>query len=609
MKKSKFDLHLPGLVKILAENLYSDSRVGLRELIQNAHDSISRRQIEQVAWQDEPSIRIRIDKSQHIIEINDNGSGLTHDETVTYLATIGRGYTRELRERLAFEDIAQSNLLIGQFGLGFLSAFLLAEAVYVESLSYREGSVPVLWSSQGGESYTLAVGSRTEIGTTVRLRLKPAMRYLANESILDSLVKRFADFLTHPIYIAMSAHRANIGVAPWDTDNCNESLNRFLRERGLDAYPLWFMTLSDQTIQFGEESITVPLSGIIYVPPRSIASIQEYGDSIIFIRDMFIKDRDRRLLPDWARFARGIIESPMLTPTASREDIHEDENLELVKEAINQQFLAALDSLSQRRTDSWDRILESHSNLIMAWAAENPEFFSRVVESVRLPTSRGPLTISEYLRQTKSKTIHYQADESPRLCDQVLLEGCGKPVVDASWYGVLPFLERFEMENAGIQLLQADNDIATFVRPVKDDKFEALIQRLSSLPFKICVAEFQPVCLPAILIFDRSASFLTAASELADLQTPLLPGLCELIGATADELLAEGQSLRGSLYLNANSSLASKLAEQAKSSTLNEAVCDILIQVILLFSDRQMGAQQCIRSWSNLSRALEMVAS
>lgn len=322
---------------------------------------------------------------------------------------------------------------------------------------------------------------------------------------------------------------------------------------------------------------------------------------------MFIRDRDRRLLPDWARFARGIIESPMLTPTASREDIHEDENLDLVQEAISQQLLAALDCLSKRRTDSWDRILESHSNLIMAWAAEDAEFFSRVVESVRLPTSRGQLTISEYLRQTESKTIHYQADESPRLCDQVLLEGCGKPVVDASWYGVLPFLERFEMENVGIQLVQADTDIATFVRPVKDDKFEALIQRLSSLPFKICVAEFQPACLPAILIFDRSASFLAAASELDDLQRPLVPGLCELIGATADELRTDGKTSRGSLYLNANSSLASKLAEQAKSNTLNEAVCDILIQVILLFSDRQMGAQQCIKAWSNLSLALEKV--
>ena len=109
MTNAKFDLHLPGLIKILAENLYSDPRVGLRELIQNSHDSISRRQIEHPNWQADPCIRILVNKAKDTIEIHDNGSGLTREETVTYLATIGRGYTRELRERLAFEDTERYN--------------------------------------------------------------------------------------------------------------------------------------------------------------------------------------------------------------------------------------------------------------------------------------------------------------------------------------------------------------------------------------------------------------------------------------------------------------------------------------------------------------------
>lgn len=606
MTNAKFDLHLPGLIKILAENLYSDPRVGLRELIQNSHDSISRRQIEHPDWQAEPCIRILINKTKDTIEIHDNGSGLTRDETVTYLATIGRGYTRELRERLAFEDTERYNSLIGQFGLGFLSAFLLAEAVEVETLSYRENSTPVRWTSQGGESYQLATGKRTEIGTTIRLKLKPAMRFMANESTLDELVKRFADLLSHPVYVASNSHRSNSGIAPWHSKNTAASLQQFLKYRGTDEKPLWFMKLKDHTLSINQDSITIPLSGIIYIPPRSIASVQEHGDSTVFIRNMFIREKDRRLLPAWSRFARGIIESPMLTPTVSREDIHEDENLSLVTQAIEQQFLAAFDTLSQKDSPQWASVLDAHANLIMAWAAENRDFFHRIVHRVRLPTSRGPLTLRDYLKQTKSKSIYFQADDSPRLSDQVLLEGCGKPVVDASWYGVLPFLERYEIENKGVRLIQADTDIPALIRSVKDRKLQPLLDRFKDTPYIVQLSEFEPAGLPAVLVFDRSAEFLSQVSNLND-DNSLPPGLGTMLSGCADEMMADGQTTQGTLHLNAKSTLINTLAAQAKNGTLNENVLQLLYQAVRLFSDRQMDAKKCMEAWANLSKSLETI--
>src|SRR3954454_23301204 len=125
-ERQRFNLHLPGLLKVLAEHLYSSKKVGVRELIQNSHDSCVRRRVEGGEEDYEPRIDIGFDPRKRTLTIADNGMGLTADEITNYLATIGRGYTRELREGLSMASASEASELIGQFGLGFLSAFLLA---------------------------------------------------------------------------------------------------------------------------------------------------------------------------------------------------------------------------------------------------------------------------------------------------------------------------------------------------------------------------------------------------------------------------------------------------------------------------------------------------
>src|SRR5438046_5992062 len=138
-ERQRFNLHLPGLLKVLAEHLYTSKKVGIRELIQNAHDSCTRRKIEAGEPYYRPRIDVALDIPRRVVTIADNGNGLTEDEIGTYLATIGRGYTRELRERLAFDSPEEAAALIGQFGLGFLSAFLLAGEVTLLTRSIQGG--------------------------------------------------------------------------------------------------------------------------------------------------------------------------------------------------------------------------------------------------------------------------------------------------------------------------------------------------------------------------------------------------------------------------------------------------------------------------------------
>src|SRR3954454_4022992 len=196
-ERQRFNLHLPGLLKVLAEHLYSSKKVGVRELIQNSHDSCVRRRLEGDEPDYEPRIDLSIDPDKRTLTVSDNGYGLTADEITNYLATIGRGYTRELRERLSLCSATEATELIGQFGLGFLSAFLLASEVTLLTRS-AQGGPALRWFSTGDEHYDIRPGDRDAIGTTVELKVKPAASFILSDQALADTVRTYADFLPIP---------------------------------------------------------------------------------------------------------------------------------------------------------------------------------------------------------------------------------------------------------------------------------------------------------------------------------------------------------------------------------------------------------------------------
>ena len=251
--RGRFQLHLPGLLKVLAEHLYSTQRVGIRELIQNAHDSCVRRAIERPQPGYRPRIDLTVAPKSRTLRVADNGSGLTEEEIHTYLTVIGRGYTRELRDRLAADDPAMSRELVGQFGIGFLSAFLLASEVTVET---RSAEGPALrWFSAGDEEFDLTAGDRAETGTTVELRLKPSALFLLHEQNLIDVVAEYADFLPTPIHVQGSDAAANLGTPPWDEPDADEACRRYVQRRFDEREPLWLLRLADGTIDLGHDTL------------------------------------------------------------------------------------------------------------------------------------------------------------------------------------------------------------------------------------------------------------------------------------------------------------------------------------------------------------------
>ncbi len=600
--KHKFDLHLPGLLKVLAEHLYSSKKVGVRELIQNAHDSCVRRRIEANEAHYRPRIDVSVDPAKRTLTIRDNGNGLTEEEIQTYLATIGRGYTRELREKLSLYSPEEAGELIGQFGLGFLSAFLLASEVTLTTRSVS-GTPALRWHSAGDEHYDLTPAERAEPGTTVELRVKPAASFILKESALAETVRAYADFLPTPIHVQGDEHPVNLMSPPWEDEDPLQAARDYVARAFHNTEPLAVFPLTDWKVDLGHDTVTVPLKGFLFVPPGSVASVREFGDLTVFIRRMFICERERDLLPPWARFVRGVIECPALQPTASREGIHQDENYESVRQALEEQLGQALRHLAESDPATWKKIVRGHSDVIVGWAVSDSEFFERVEDIVTFRTSRGPLSLGEYLKLTGG-TLYYVTRELGSLQEQVLAEGRDVPAIDASWFAVTPFLQKYALRHPDVDLVQLDGEAEQLLRPVKEEPFTALLKHYRAQGVRARVAAFRPADVPAVFLYPQGAELAQEASASAEAGD--LPGpLAGLVNEYIDQKFGGGEELKGTLYLNASCPLVRRLAESPPPEAARAAALTLLHQVARLFAGRMLSATDAVAAFRETTRSLE----
>jgi len=318
-------VNMDGLLEVFGKNLYSTPSVALRELIQNAHDACQRFKIETKEHK-EFRIKLSSDYENQTLVIDDNGSGLTRGEISDYLATIGSGYTRVLRHSSNSED------MIGYFGLGFLSAYVVAKKVEVYTRSYQSPDKCWRFTSVGGKTFTISDisedrrqigGSYTDSGTRVVLHLEDEYHSLAEQSLLVALIKRYCCLLPISIFVNDIASPINATTPPWNQEE-NASLQKQKRVR------IEFAKLFDEDFE-PLCCIAVPsdnpfgLKGILWLQGGGSYNTSDNRAAHIFARNMFITDEDKELLPNWAGFVSAVFECSSFLPTASRESIQRNE--------------------------------------------------------------------------------------------------------------------------------------------------------------------------------------------------------------------------------------------------------------------------------------------
>lgn len=367
-----FQTEVKQLLHIMIHSLYSHREVFLRELISNASDALDKLRFLALdnpgLYEDAPELRVRLslDDKEHTLTLEDNGIGMTRTEVIENLGTIARSGTREFISRLT-GDKAQDTQLIGQFGVGFYSAFIVSSEVTVETRKAGEASnTAVRWTSQGEGEYTLENIERAERGTRITLKLKDDAYEFAQRWTVERLIKQYSDHIQWPIQLLKQEwndeKKEYIATEEWDTVN--------------QATALWLLSKSEITEeQYNDfykqisHDFDEPLAHVharvegskeytqlLYIPSRAPFDLWDRNHQHglkLYVRRVFIMDNADQLLPGYLRYVRGVVDSNDLPLNVSREILQESKDVEAIRKGCTHKVLSLLEDLAQNQPEKY----------------------------------------------------------------------------------------------------------------------------------------------------------------------------------------------------------------------------------------------------------------
>lgn len=575
-QKHTTGVDLGGLLNVLGKHLYSTPTVAVRELIQNAHDSITRRRIEQPEWTDVGHLRLDSAAGHTILRISDNGSGLTESEIHTFLATVGVGYTRTLRE--------QSDTLIGMFGLGFLSAFVIADNVTLTTTSYQDPERTWRYESADGQTYTVTPAPPTgSPGTRIELTLRKGFAHLGRPSALTPLIGHYCAFLAEPVFFGDT--RINDITPPWRVHAGNVIEHPVQqRKRNLEfarKFERQFAPLCTMPVKPAGAS---DLRGMLWIQDGASYSSSDNRNMSVFVRGMLLDDDARDLLPRWACFVSGVVESNFLTPTASREDLQRDEHYCQAKADIEDALTDGLADIAATQKEAWRRIVTRHNEALLAAALCSDHLFALLVDAVRIPTSHGEMSLAALRAHGP---IHVSLGTSGGFED-MLFRALQIPVARGERYAVHAFLRRWA-ELRGGKLIEIGTDRGNEKLFAQADLPQAQLDWLTEHLADgetVVAARYQPVDLPLVVVPDREAE-LKERLEADESDQRIAQSALQLVRAFTATIKGD---IKTRLYVNLdNPAIASLLAMHAREGDTAGArqALGLLhaVKVIMLSSD------------------------
>lgn len=492
-------INLEGLLEVLGKNLYSTPVVVVRELVQNAHDACVRRRVES-GWDGNPEIRIAANHTDNTLTITDNGSGLTREEIIDFLATIGSGYTRVLRNRTDDEDA------VGYFGLGFLTAYVVADEVEFHTTSYQDDTNTWRFASKGGQQYSIDSADARETGSQVVLRLKEIFSELSDYEFLELVIRKYCCLLPIDIYLDDEDEPVNRIDVPWRMEQEGHSPLR-LKKAGLE-----FAEVFDNSF---EPIVTMPIphdagtrvNGLLWIQDGSYYASSDNRVTTIFIRSMHITDECKELLPEWAGFIGCVIDCSSLTPTASRESVQQDDEFIKLKAYVKKVLIGAIVDIARERGPVWRRLQSRHNQALLGACISDPALFDAMHSELTLPTSEGELTAQEIGQRSGNNQLRVAMEQAGSY-EYLISRSLGIPVIYGYRFAVMQFCR--ELSRSGEYSLTTlgskDSKDTLFPEHALDDgEKEIFASHFSQDNTRLVVSQFQPDCLPSVKVLDQDA--------------------------------------------------------------------------------------------------------
>lgn len=377
LEQGNITIHTENIFPIIKKSLYTDHEIFLRELISNSVDAIGKLKMVSFAGEfsgeiGEPAVRISIDKDKKTLSISDNGIGMSLDEVKKYINQVAFSSAEEFIEKYQKNSDQQ---IIGHFGLGFYSSFMVASLVEIDTLSCRDGSTPVHWSCDGSPSFEISESSRTERGTTITLTLQEEEAEYLEPARIKQLVKTYCDFM--PVPISLDGEVINKQKAPW-----KESPQNLTKEDYLEFYRYLYPFEEDPLLWVHlNTDYPFALNGILYFPKLRPDLDLTKGQAKLFCNQVFVSDRCDEVIPKFLLPLRGVIDSTDIPLNVSRSALTSDRTVRRISDYISKKVGDRLKELYHDDRAAYTKGWEDLSTFIK-FGCLNDDKFKKQIEDI-----------------------------------------------------------------------------------------------------------------------------------------------------------------------------------------------------------------------------------
>jgi len=441
MAKREFQTEIKQLLNLMIHSLYSNKEIFLRELISNASDAIDK--LKYLTLTDDklkelkfdPRIDIRIDNEAKTIKVIDTGIGMDEEDLVENLGTIAKSGTKAFLEKVKENENADNNL-IGQFGVGFYSAFMVADKV--EVLTKKAGSDKAyLWVSDGSGEYEITESKKENYGTEITLYIRKDSEEFLDEFRIENIIKKYSNHIPYPIYMEKTKYledgktekeivKVNEATALWTKNKKDLTDEDYISFYETIAHsnekPLsWIHTKAEGTIEY---------TTLFYLPSKAPLDLYrvDYQSGVkLYIKRVFITDDDKELLPTYLRFVRGIIDSEDLPLNVSREILQHNPILAKIKKASVKNIFKMISKLDDEKYKTfW-----AEFGKVLKEGLGDYEHQEKILELCRFDTNKREfISLEDYIKDNEGKEIYYLIGKDKELLkNSPLLENEDKEVI------------------------------------------------------------------------------------------------------------------------------------------------------------------------------------
>ena len=562
-EKGQLSIHTENFLPIIKKWLYSDRDIFVRELISNGCDAVAkRRMVGEIPEDYAPAINVVVDKEHRILSFTDNGVGMTADEVRKYINQVAFSGASDFLEK--YKDSGEQ--IIGHFGLGFYSAFMVSEKVRIDTLSCLPGSAAVTWESDGSVEYTMEESEREEVGTTVTLYLNDEADEFLDGYKMREVIRKYCSFMPVPIFCEVEAEKKAAEEAAKEKaehdehcecghdhdhdheDGCeceechdhehdhDEEPEEKLPEMLNTPSPLYLKAPKDcteeeykkfyrDTFHEWEEPLfwihlnadyPFNLHGILYFPRLKNDFSANEGQVKLYSNQVFIADNIKEIIPEFLLLLKGVVDCPDLPLNVSRSFLQNDGYVRKLSEYITRKVADRLTGLFKNERSQYESYWKDIHPFIKYGCLRDSKFYDRMKDCLIYKTSKGEfVTLNEYLEKAKDvhpNKVYYAADEDRQANTVGLYEEHGIQVVVMGTPIDVSFMQFIESQVKDVHFARIDADIADALRD-KDAAIDADMTGKLEEMFKWAVEEgnlkvrlesLKNTDTPAVLLLDEN---------------------------------------------------------------------------------------------------------